>query len=100
MNGYFDGSGVFELPNLYGKASEVEMAARPMSDVVSWGQLLAVLTLLAVVIGGGFAFLHGHMSEIRGDLKDITKQFSATRENLGKISGKVDVLIQEAQKRR
>jgi len=59
MDGRFRGSGTAQIPNLYRKPSEAEMAGKA-PEVVSWTQLAVLVgllgTLAIAVIGGGFAW--------------------------------------------
>jgi hypothetical protein len=68
---------------------------------VSWGQLVAVLTILSLVIagsvGGGFAWMHGDIKDIRSDIAGWSKEMAYLRGDVGKISGQLEILIQQTK---
>jgi hypothetical protein len=72
------------------------------TKVVSWGQLAALLSVLVVVmagtIGGGFAWLHGDIKDITGDIASWSKEMAYLRGDVGKISGQLEILIQQTKR--
>jgi hypothetical protein len=87
--------------NPYQGYKRLEETDMPKStEVVWWPQFIALIAVMIAVLGGGFAWLHSDMSELKGNFVDLTKQISDVRTEVGRTTGKLEIIVQEIQKRR
>jgi hypothetical protein len=72
----------------------------PKTENVSWTQIATLIGLMIAVIGGGFVWLHSDMDGIKSNIVGLTNQVSEIRGEVGKTTGKLEIVVQELQKRR
>jgi hypothetical protein len=104
-NGHFRGSGTMQLPNLYRKPSEAEMAQT--TQTVSFGLfqwiVSGLMSLIVIVLGGGLGLLISEVSDVKTDIREIRTETQATRREITKeigdtrreLTARFDTLIQD-----
>jgi hypothetical protein len=82
-----------------GEAGPNTMPAKSV-ETVSWTQFATLVVVLVAVVGGAFAWLHSDIDGLRLNVTDLTKQVGEIRGSVERTNGKLDIIVQELQKRR
>ena len=74
--------------------------AKQSESGVSWGHLLTIIGLMVVIVGGGLAWLHGDMSDLKTDVREVTKAVNDLGKQVAVTNTKLDDLLQETKRAR
>jgi hypothetical protein len=65
------------------------------SDNVTWPQLLGLVGLAVVVVGGAFAWLHNDIGDIKIDVREIRMSANDVAKQAALTNQKLDILIKK-----